>query len=322
MSFVDEITLYIRAGKGGDGVERWLHEKSREFGGPSGGDGGRGADVYVQAVRDVHLLAKYRHQTEFLAQNGGNGGNRSLHGADGEDMTIALPIGSVVTNTKTGEKTFLDTDGERVLLLRGGRGGYGNESFKSSTNRAPTETTPGTLGEDGKFYIELELIADVGLIGFPSAGKTSLLNSLTAAKGKVGDYDFTTLEPNLGEYYGYILADVPGLIEGASEGRGLGHKFLRHVRRTKMLVHLISLENKDLAGAYKTIREELKKFDPEMLKKREIILLTKTDMVTKEHIQEAMQEMKKIVPDVYAITLYDDASIKAFGDSLIKELGK
>jgi GTP-binding protein len=321
MSFVDEIKIYARAGKGGDGVERWLHVKFIELGGPSGGDGGRGGDVYVEAVRDVHLLAKYRHKKDFLAQNGGDGGKNSLHGADGEDLTIALPIGSIVTNTQTGEKICLNIDGERVLLLRGGRGGYGNESFKSSTNRSPKETTPGTPGAEGEFYIELELIADVGLIGFPSAGKSSLLNALTAAKAKVGAYDFTTLEPNLGEYYGYILADVPGLIEGASEGKGLGHKFLRHVRRTKMLVHLISLERDDLTNAYQTIREELKKFDPEMLKKREIILLTKTDVVSPERVQEAIEEMKKIVPEVYAITLYDDVSIKAFADMLIKVLG-
>ncbi|MCK5096010.1 MAG: GTPase ObgE [Candidatus Pacebacteria bacterium] len=322
MSFVDELKIYAKAGKGGDGVERWLHEKYKEFGGPSGGDGGRGGGVYVKAVRDVHLLAKYRHQKKFLAQNGGDGAKDSLHGADGEDLEILLPVGSVITHIKTGKKISLDNENDRILILKGGKGGRGNESFKNSTNQRPKETTPGTLGDEGEFYIELELIADVGLIGFPSAGKTSLLNVLTNAKGKVGAYHFTTLEPNLGEYYGYVLADVPGLIEGASEGKGLGHKFLRHVRRTKRIVHLVSFENENIVEAYNAIRKELEEFDKEMLKKKEIVLLTKTDMVSQERVQEALKEMKKIVPEVYAITLYDDSSVKNFTDNLIKELRK
>jgi len=320
MAFVDEITIYARAGKGGDGVERWRHEKFVSKGGPSGGDGGRGGDVYVHAVRDVHLLAKYRNQKNFLAENGGDGSKDSLHGANGEELDILLPIGSIITDTKTGRSISLLHDEERVLLLKGGSGGRGNESFKSSVNRSPVETTPGKPGDEGEFYIELELVADVGLIGYPSAGKSSLLNALTAAHAKVGDYPFTTLEPNLGEYFGYILADVPGLIEGASEGKGLGHKFLRHIKRTKMLVHLVSLENENTVEAYSAIRKELEKFDPEMLKKEEIILLTKTDLVSEDNVEKAIKEMKKISPEVYAITLYDDDSVKKFTDELIKKL--
>jgi GTP-binding protein len=320
MSFVDEITIYAHAGKGGDGVERWLREKFKPLGGPSGGDGGRGGDVYVRAVRDVHLLVKYRNQKEFAAENGEDGAKDSLHGANGKDLDILLPVGSIVTNVKTGVKVSLDTEDDRVLILRGGAGGRGNESFKSSTNRSPKETTPGKQGEEGEFHIELELIADVGLIGFPSAGKTSLLNTLTAAHGKIGDYPFTTLEPNLGEYFGYILADVPGLIEGASDGKGLGHKFLRHIRRTKMVVHLVSLENEDVEGAYTTIRRELEKFDPMMLEKEEIILLTKTDLVSQDRVDATVEIMKRFSPNVYTITLYDDTSIKAFADELITHL--
>ncbi|MCK5027428.1 MAG: GTPase ObgE [Candidatus Pacebacteria bacterium] len=320
MAFIDEITIYARAGCGGDGVERWLHEKFRDHGGPSGGDGGNGGDVYVKAVRDVSLLSKYQHKKEFYAQVGEPGGKDSLHGANGEDLDILLPIGSIITNKKTKKKISLDTEGERVLVLRGGQGGRGNESFKSSTNQRPTETTLGTDGEDAEFYIELELIADVGLIGFPSAGKTSLLNILTNAKGKVGAYHFTTLEPNLGEYFGYIIADVPGLIEGASVGKGLGHKFLRHIRRTKMLVHLVSLENEDMLESYKVIRKELEAFDKELIKKEEIILFTKTDVVSEDKVQEVVNKMKEVSSEIYTITLYEDGSVKDFADILIKKL--
>ncbi len=320
MAFIDEITIYMRSGRGGDGVERWLHEKFRDHGGPSGGDGGNGGDVYVKAVRDVSLLSKYQHKKEFYAQVGESGGKDSLHGANGEDLDVSLPIGSIITNKKTGKKISLDVEGERVLVLKGGQGGRGNESFKSSTNQQPTETTQGTDGEDAEFYIELELIADVGLIGFPSAGKTSLLNILTNAKGKVGAYHFTTLEPNLGEYHGYIIADVPGLIEGASVGKGLGHKFLRHIRRTRMLVHLVSLENEDVLESYNVIRKELEDFDKDLVKKEEIILLTKTDIISEEKVLEAVAKMKKVSSEVYTITLYDDGSVKNFADILIKKL--
>lgn len=322
MAFVDEITIYAGAGRGGDGVERWRHEKYKEFGGPSGGDGGNGGDVYIKAVRDAALLSKYQHQKDFYAQNGEPGGKSSLHGANGEDLDILLPVGSIVTNKKTGKAIRLDEEGQRELVLKGGVGGRGNESFKSSTNQAPKETTPGTDGENAEFYIELELIADVGLIGYPSAGKSSLLNVLTNTKAKVGEYHFTTLEPNLGEYYGYIIADVPGLIEGASDGKGLGHKFLRHIRRTNMLVHLISLENEDVLQAYRVIRKELEDFDKELTEKEEIILLTKTDVTTQQEVERAIEKMKDISSEVYAITLYDDNSVKSFADMLIAKLRK
>ncbi len=242
MAFIDEIEISVKAGRGGDGVVRWRHEKFKEFGGPSGGDGGHGGNVYVKAVRDVHLLHRYRTKKVFQAERGEAGGKNSLHGHDGKDLDILLPIGSVITNIETNKKISLRSESERILLLRGGAGGRGNESFKSSTNQTPYESTLGAPGSKGTFFIEIELIADIGLIGLPSAGKSSLLNALTSAHAKVGDYPFTTLEPNLGECFGYILCDIPGLIEGASRGVGLGHKFLRHIKRTKMLVHLISVE--------------------------------------------------------------------------------
>lgn len=318
MAFIDELTIRAHAGDGGDGVVRWRHTKEKELGGPSGGDGGRGGDVYAVAVQNAHLLAKYRHKKEFNAERGGDGMSDSLHGANGDDLNIELPVGSVVTNLGTGKKISLEKEGERVLLLSGGGGGRGNESFKSSVNRSPEEFTKGRAGEDADFHIELQLVADIGLVGLPNAGKTSLLNALSRARGKVGDYPFTTLEPNLGECFGYIIADIPGLIEGAAEGKGLGHKFLRHIRRTRVLVHLVSLENTDPMIVYHTIREELGRYDTELLNKKEIILLTKTDMVDEKTLTDTMEKMKKINPLTYAVTMYDDASIKAFQDELLR----
>ncbi len=323
MAFVDEITIHMAAGAGGDGVVRWRHEKHREFGGPSGGDGGNGGNIYAVAVRDIHLLSKYRTKKEFIAEKGKDGAKNNFHGADGKDLDVLLPTGSIITNTITGEKFSFKKEGDRVLILTGGKGGRGNESFKSSTNRSPKEFTLGEPGSEAEFFIEVELIADIGFIGLPNAGKTSLLNALTHAKGKVGAYPFTTLEPNLGEFYGYIISDIPGLIEGAAKGKGLGHKFLRHVRRTKILVHLISLENESTVKAYRTIRKELKSFDAKLLEKKEIILLSKTDVINdKKEVEKVVKKMKKITPAVYTISLYDDEAIKKVQDLLIKELGK
>ena len=319
--FVDELTIHIRAGKGGDGVVRWLHEKDKEFGGPSGGDGGRGGNVFAVSARNLNLLARYRHKKEFYAENAENGKNNSLHGANGRDLKILFPVGSIITNKQTGEKIYLNKEDEKKILLKGGNGGYGNEHFKSSTNRRPKEFTKGKLGEEEDFYIEVELIADIGLIGLPNAGKTSILNELTNTRGKVGDYPFTTLEPNLGEYFGHIISDIPGLIEGAAEGKGLGHKFLRHIRRVKILAHLISLENKDLAEAYKTIRKELGQFDRELLDKKEIIVLTKIDLIKDEKIiEKIIKKIQKINPNTTAVTIYDNNSVKKFKDFLSKFL--
>ncbi|MEX0877709.1 MAG: GTPase ObgE [Candidatus Spechtbacterales bacterium] len=319
--FVDEITIYAKAGDGGDGVVRWRHDKNTEYGGPTGGDGGKGGDVYVHAVRDVHLLSKYRTKKEFAAERGEDGDRNSLEGANGEDLDILLPVGSRITNTKTGGKISLDKEDDRFLLLKGGRGGRGNESFKSSKNRSPDKFTTGKSGEEGEFYIEVELIADVGLIGLPNAGKTSLLNELTRAAGKVGAYPFTTLEPALGECFGYIISDIPGLIEGAAQGKGLGHKFLRHIRRTKILVHLVSCENSDMEATYKTVRKELEEFDPNLLKKREIILITKTDLAMDDkEVKKHIKKMKEFSDEVYALSVLDDGEVKNFRDELLKLL--
>ncbi len=330
MAFIDEMTVHVRAGRGGNGVVRWLHEKFKEFGGPSGGDGGRGAHVYVRAVRDTTLLARYKNVKEFNAPNGEAGGNNSKHGANGEDMHIDLPVGTVITNNFTKEVYKLDKEGQEIMILKGGNGGLGNERFKSSTNQTPEEWTPGKNGDEGEFYIEVELIADAGLIGLPNAGKTSLLNALTKAHAKVGAYQFTTLEPNLGALYNYVLADIPGLIEGASEGRGLGHKFLRHIKRTKMLFHCISLEHEtaeEIAVVYKTIRKELEEYHPDMVGKKEVILLTKTDVCMPTELAGKVADAKKKIKewkdkDVLTVSVYDIDSLKNLSDFLTKEFAE
>ena len=320
MAFVDEIKIYAKAGDGGNGVVRWRHEKYKPLGGPCGGDGGRGGSVYAVVTRNVHLLSKYRNQKEFSGERGEDGQKDSLHGVAGSDLEIMFPIGSIITNLSTEKKVSLITEGEKTLLLKGGKGGRGNESYKSSTNRSPEQQTDGKSGEEADFFVELELVADVGLIGLPNAGKTSLLNALSHAKGRVGAYPFTTLEPNLGECYGFILSDIPGLIEGASEGKGLGHKFLRHVKRTKILAHLVSLENEDPIATYKIVRKELEQYDKTLLEKKEIIILTKTDMSDEASVTEIKKQMKKINPNVYTVSVYDDEAIKAVRDSLLKEI--
>lgn len=310
----------MQAGKGGDGVERWRHEKGKEFGGPSGGDGGKGGSVFVVGSRDLSLLFKYRHEKKFAAANGEPGGKDSLHGANGKDLVLPLPVGSIVRNLSTDTTIEILTEGEPILFLKGGRGGLGNEHFKSPTHRQPTRVTLGRVGEEADVHVELRLLVDVGFVGFPNAGKSSLLNALTNADAKVGAYQFTTLEPNLGAFHGYVLADIPGLIEGAAEGKGLGHKFLRHIARTKMIAHLISLENDDVVLSYKTIRTELEAHDPELAEKPEIIVLTKTDMTDEKGVAAAMKKLAKFKKPIFAITILDNKEIKAFADGLIKIL--
>jgi GTP-binding protein len=318
---IDHITLKVAAGTGGTGVVRWRREKGIPYGGPAGGDGGRGGDVYLRVIRDIAALAMYKHKVEWKADDGEAGQKRSMHGSDAKDMYLQVPIGAIVYNREYDKRYECLEEGD-VLILRGGKGGLGNEKFKSSTNRTPEEFTKGELGEFATLDVELKLIADAGLIGLPNAGKSSLLNALTRAGAKVGDYPFTTLEPNLGVYFKYVLADIPGLIEGASDGKGLGHKFLRHITRTKALVHLVSAENDDVASVYTTIREELGKYDKELLKRDEVVVLSKIDaIVDKAELAKKLKALEKASKkEVICLSLYQDDTIKAFGDALIKKL--
>ena len=320
MAFVDEIKVNIKAGKGGDGVVRWRHEKGKEFMGPSGGDGGNGADVFVRGKKSLSLLQNYAHKKNFVAENGKDGSKDSLFGHNGNDLIIDIPIGSVVTNLDTGKVVDVLEVDVPIQILKAGRGGHGNEHFKSSTNVTPKESTPGKIGEQADFSIELQLIADAGFIGLPNVGKSTLLNSLTNAKSKVANFSFTTLEPHLGGFQEFILADIPGLIKGASLGKGLGHKFLRHINRMKVLIHCIAADDPDVKDSYEIIRTELGDFNKKLLTKKEVIVLTKIDEISEEELQDKVEQLEKDNKQVLTVTILDDDSIKKLLDDLIKIL--
>ena len=317
--FIDELTLNIWAGNGGNGIVSWRHEKGIDHAGPGGGDGGRGGNVYIKGVRDIGRLSEYKFVKDLKAEDGEAGKGNLMHGAAGEDLTIELPIGSVVKHIETGEEIEV-LDEEPIFFLKGGWGGYGNDHFKGPANQRPKESTPGKPGQGGEFFIELKLVVDLGLVGLPNAGKSSLLNSITRAKAKVGNYQFTTLAPNLGDLYGFVIADIPGLIEGAGEGKGLGHTFLRHISRTKMLLHCISCEHEDPMSVYKTIRNELEKYDPALCDKPEVILFTKIDLIDEVTLKAHKDLFLKIGKEVLTLSIIDDESVKNLSDSLVKIL--
>jgi GTPase len=317
MALIDERTIRVAAGRGGDGVVRFRHEKFREFGGPSGGDGGVGGDVYVIAVRDIMQLRAYQEGELFKAERGEDGRNNSQAGAGGASIDIKVPVGTVVEKVETGEVFELMYEGERVCVAGGGRGGHGNEQFKSSTDQAPKYAVPGMEGETATVKLTLKLIADAGFVGLPNAGKSSLLNALTNASAKVGNYPFTTLDPNLGAFYGYILADIPGIIEGASEGRGLGTKFLKHITRTRALIHCVSCEEEDVCAVYDVIRAELGQYDTKLLSIPELIVLTKNDVVDEAAYAQLRSRLAEHTGQaIEVVSIIDDVALSAFSARL------
>jgi len=298
MKFLDEAKVYVQSGAGGNGCVAFRREKFIEFGGPSGGDGGKGGDVIVEAVNGLNTLIDYRYQQHFKAQPGGNGMGKDRHGANGKSVVLKVPIGTQVYE-EDGETLLADLThvGERVTLMIGGNGGFGNIHFKSSTNQAPRHANPGQPGEERTIRLRLKLIADAGVIGLPNAGKSTFLAAVSAAKPKIADYPFTTLHPQLGvvriDEREFVLADLPGLIEGAHEGTGLGDRFLGHTERCRVLLHLIDGTGEDVAAAYKTVRAELQAYGQGLTDKPEIVALSKADALTPEAIKQQTAKLKK-----------------------------
>ncbi|TNF27163.1 MAG: GTPase ObgE [Deltaproteobacteria bacterium] len=313
MRFIDEVKITIASGNGGNGCTSFRREKFIPMGGPDGGDGGDGGSVYFEASKDINTLVKFRGRKFFGAEDGGAGAGSQRSGKYGEDLILHVPVGTLIRSQETGEiLADLTEDGQKVLIAEGGRGGLGNMNFKSSTNQAPRYSQAGEEGVRLDVELELKLLADIALIGLPNAGKSTLISSISAAKPKVADYPFTTLEPNLGvvslDEKSFVVADIPGLIENAAEGKGLGIKFLKHIERTKAFVHLIDCswclpgEEFDAFDNYTTIRMELEKYNPELLNKRELICLTKIDAMSDEEIErikkffEEQLDNKKVLP--------------------------
>ena len=297
---IDTAKITIEAGRGGDGASTFRREKYVPKGGPDGGDGGNGGNIYFVATREKNTLHDYARQRQFKAQNGEHGKPKKMHGKTGADLELLIPIGTII---KEGSITVVDMsrDGQKFLIARGGRGGWGNVYFATATHQTPHEYKAGTPGEHKKLDLELKLLADVGIIGLPNAGKSTLLSIISAAKPKIADYPFTTLDPMLGvvNYKGkhFVVADIPGLIEGASIGKGLGDRFLRHIERTKILVHLIAADSADPADDYRVVRNELEQFNPLLLKKKEIIAVSKIDLITAALTSFTSEEPPSVSPE-------------------------
>ncbi len=325
MKFVDEVEIEVKAGKGGNGIASFRREKYIEFGGPDGGDGGDGGNIYLKGTKNLNTLADFRTKKKFDAQNGENGMGKNKTGKNGEDLDILVPLGTIVCNAESGLKiSELIEDDQRLLVAKGGKHGFGNLRFKSSTNRAPRKFTKGALGEELNLKLELRLLADAGFLGKPNVGKSSLMRAMTKAKPKVANYPFTTLNPSLGVVdigYGesYVIADIPGLIEGAAEGIGLGTQFLKHLSRTNILLHVLDIQNFSSEGKINdltSINNELEKFDVKLANKRQYLIFNKVDLLdTRE-----LEEKKK-----YILNYYDEKEVfftSAVGNIGIEDLKK
>jgi len=304
-NFVDYIKIHTSSGKGGKGSVHLHREKYIQKGGPDGGDGGRGGHVIIRGNKGMWTLIHLKYKRHFKAEHGGDGSKSRSTGKDGKDVYIDVPLGTIIRNGETQENIFeITEDGQEKVLVEGGMGGRGNWHFKSSTNQTPRYAQPGVDGQEGWFQLELKLLADVGLVGFPNAGKSTLLSVITSAKPKIADYAFTTLKPNLGiveyrEFQSFVMADIPGIIEGAAEGKGLGHRFLRHIERNSTLLFLIPADAEDIQNEYKILLNELKKHNPELLDKDRLLAISKSDMLDDELKVEIEKELPANIEHIF-----------------------
>ena len=324
MKFLDQVKIYIKAGDGGSGSPSFRREKFIEFGGPDGGDGGKGGSVVLVSERNLNTLIDYRYQQHFKAERGGDGKGKNQTGKGGDNLYLKVPIGTQIYEEDNKTLIFdFKKEKEEYTAAIGGKGGFGNTRFKSSTNRAPRKFTKGLKGEDFWIWLQLKTIADIGIIGLPNAGKSSLLASITSANPKIANYKFTTLNPNLGvavyDDKEITLADIPGLIEGAHKGVGLGTKFLKHIERCKTLLHLIDVTEKDLIRSYKQIRAELGKYSKSLLKKNEIIVLNKIDLIDKKNLDSKKKILSgKIKKKIYDLSTFDKSKISKIKSKLLE----
>ena len=335
---IDDVTIYVRAGKGGNGVATFKRNAQTAKGGPDGGNGGNGGSIFVEGINDISALSQFQYKKKIVAEDGVKGGKQNKYGKNGENTMLQVPLGTTITNIETGEEIEITNEHQSICIAKGGLGGRGNNEFKSATNQTPTFAEDGQPGEEKTLHIVMHLIADIGFIGLPNAGKSSLLKALTNANPRIANYPFTTLEPNLGvmtssvvaseqrergdlteiasgssnprnDANKIVLADIPGLIEGAHTGKGLGTKFLKHVEKTKALVHCIDATTENLGKTYEIVRKELDSFSPTLVHKQEVLLLTKTDLLSTEELKNKLQEAMKIKKDVYSVSIYDETKL-------------
>jgi GTP-binding protein len=327
MAFVDKVQVSLSAGNGGDGVVSFRHEKYVDRGGPDGGDGGRGGDVIFVASRNQNTLANFRYQKKIVAESGQPGSKRRRHGKSGEDLIVAVPVGTMLVNNNATVVADLVQDGDQVVVARGGKGGYGNAHFISSTRQAPTVAEKGEQGEQVDATLELKMIADVGLVGLPNAGKSTLLSSISNARPEIADYPFTTLTPNLGvvdidQTTSLLFADIPGLIEGAAEGKGLGDEFLRHVERTAVLVHLIDAYQPDVAAAYRIIQKELRAYKIDLSRRPQVVALNKVDGLGSAARAKLIKQLSSVLPKSASLLLISASSKEGLPELLYKVKAK